>query len=93
MLVDDITSRWRHANEIGLRCIRLRNGREEGCRDEAHLLEAYTQKPVSHICGNQGMDEEREHVIEDVGRQANLMSQTVTSNITRAMWARRRANV
>ena len=92
MLVDDVT-RKRHANEIGLRCVRLRKGREEGRREEAHLLAAYTQKPVSHICGNQGIDEEREHVIEDVGRQANPMSQTVTPNITRAMWARRRASV
>ena len=49
VLVDDVTSRLRHADKVGLRCVRLRDGREEGRREEAHLLEAPAQKPVARF--------------------------------------------
>ena len=63
MLVDDVTRRFRHADKVGFRCIRLRQGREDDCWDEARLLDAYTQEPVSHISGNQGFDEKHEEVM------------------------------
>ena len=63
MLVDDVTSRLRHADKVGFRGIRLLRGREGGCGSVARLLDAYAQEPVGHITENQGVDEEHKEVV------------------------------